>query len=182
MVSISQTQFITLKSLRRIAKMFGLTDFSHVCSLFRNLGLIYIFASEDLADEIVCLKPEAFANSIFALVRNVQVGIASPPTSPVIMASPSSSSVPPQSPPSPVLSSLSLQEINVANVPGLFPHSRLRDVWGMDSTYFSDIMALLERNGVLFNFYNSGSMFSFPIFFILALLLHNRFSSPFSPR
>src|ERR1700677_2512671 len=73
MVSVSQSQFLTSSKLRRISKMFGInSDFGHVQNLFKNLGSLYLFSSEDLMDEIVVLKPEAFVNSIFDLIRNTR--------------------------------------------------------------------------------------------------------------
>jgi hypothetical protein len=178
MVSVSQSQFLTSSKLRRISKMFGLkAEFAQVQNLFKNLGSLYFFPSEDLMDEIVVLKPEAFVNSIFDLIKNTRAVRAHSSNS--VPPSPSTSSVPSSSvpsspstsaPPSPsfmsgsnshsALPSLFLsekepQELTVHNMAGVFPHSHLKEIWGMDTSYFSDVLALLERCNVIFNFYSS---------------------------
>lgn len=184
MVSVSHSQFLTATKLRRISKMFGLkSEFTQVRNLFRNLGSLYFFHSEDLMDEIVVLKPEAFVNSIFDLVRNRKARTPSN-TSNLLLPSASSSSVPsspassvPSSPSNSAPSSPSLMsgsysalptplflekeptqwsiDANVQNMPGIFPHHKLKEIWGMDTSYFSDVLALLERSSVIFNFYAS---------------------------
>ena len=170
MVSVSQSQFLTLSKLRRISKMFGIkSEFAQVRNLFRNLGSLYFFSSEDLMDEIVVLKPETFVNSIFDLIRNARAvrthSHNSVPPSPG-SAPPSPSNSQPPSPsltsvgsypavPPPLLSLMERepQETNAQNMAGVFPHWRLKEVWGMDTSYFSDVLALLERSGVIFNIY-----------------------------
>lgn len=175
MVSMSNTQFLTSKHLKRIAKMFGLkADFHHVRNLFKDLGSLFFFSSEDLTDEIAVLRPDIFVNSLFSLIRtNTSV------------STPLSTSVPPSpvfAPPSPSLAftpSSSLvrspsgerEDGSVSNIIGIFPHHKLKEIWGMDSSYFSDVLALLERNGVLFNFYNPSSVGKFDVLFFLPNIL-----------
>jgi hypothetical protein len=189
MVSVSQSQFLTSSKLLRISKMFGLkSEFVQVQNLFRNLGSLYFFSSEDLMDEIAVLKPEAFVNSIFDLVRNMRThssnsvppspsGSVPPSPSTSIPSSPSYSTPPSPSltpvgsysavPPPLFLAEKDAHEANVQNMVGIFAHSRLKEVWGMDTSYFSDVLALLERSGVIFNFYATAPGGTYRYYFII---------------
>lgn len=179
MVTVSNIQFLPVKKLRRIAKMFGLKqDFSHVRKLFKDLGSLFFFSSEDLTDEIAVLKPEVFVNSLFTLIKNTKA-VSTPlsssvPPSPVFAPPSPSLAFTPSSPPSLSRSPSGEQDGSVSSITGIFPHYKLKEVWGMDSSYFSDVLSLLERNGVLFNFYNTslvGMLYFFNFFILLECIL-----------
>jgi hypothetical protein len=160
LASVQPTPFMRAKKLGRVAKMFGLkNEFTQVKNLFKNLGSIYFFFSEDLSDEVAVLKPEEFVNTIFSLLKHrsrvstslVPTPSSTPPSSVPISGGPTPL---PSILPAPVADT-ELTECDVAHMPGIFPHFQFKDIWGSDPSFFSDILALLERNGILFNFYNS---------------------------